>query len=166
MNTLTDIGILSPADITFYSSGEGFLGARLGERDVPRVTVARALPFSHPERYLCIQDEERHELGILRDLRDFPEDQQQLLRGALRMRYFSPRILEIRSVKDKMGYLYLDVRIEGGDRVFAVKDFSRNLRAIDAHRLIITDVEGNRYQIEDIDALDIRSRRRLEPYLL
>ena len=151
MNTLTDIGILSPADITFYPSGEGFLGARLGERDVPRVTVARALPFSQPERYLCIQDEERHELGILRDLR---------------MRYFSPRILEIRSIKDKMGYLYLDVRIEGGDRVFAVKDFSRNLRAIDAHRLMITDVEGNRYQIEDIDALDIKSRRRLEPYLL
>ena len=88
------------------------------------------------------------------------------LREALRLRYFSPQILEIRSVKEKMGYLYMEVRIEGGERVFAVKDYSRSLRAIDAHRLMVTDVEGNRYVIPDIDALDIRSRRRIEPYLL
>ncbi|MEA4824644.1 MAG: DUF1854 domain-containing protein [Clostridiaceae bacterium] len=166
MNTLTDIGILTPADVTFFTSAEGFIGAKLHDREVPRVTVARALPFSTPESYLCIQDEDKKELGILRDLQDFPEEQRKLLHEALRMRYFSPQILEIRSVRDKMGYLYLDVRIEGGDRVFAVKDYSRNLRAIDAHRLMITDVEGNRYQIEDIEALDLKSRRRLEPYLL
>lgn len=166
MQTLTDIGLLSPSDITFYAAAAGFLGARTHDRDCPRVTVSRILPFSQPEKYLSIRDEENAELGIIADLSTFPEDQRALLREALRLRYFSPQILEIRSVKEKMGYLYMEVRIEGGERVFAVKDYSRSLRAIDAHRLMVTDVEGNRYVIPDIDALDIRSRRRIEPYLL
>ena len=166
MQTLTDIGLLAPEDITFYTAAAGFLGAKTKERDCPRVTVSRVLPFTQPEKYLSIRDEENAELGIIADLAAFPEDQRKLLREALRMRYFSPQILEIRSVKEKMGYLYLEVRIEGGERVFAVKDYSRNLRAIDAHRLMITDVEGNRYVIEDIEAMDTRSRRRIEPYLL
>ena len=166
MNTLTDIGILTPADVCFYASGESFLGARMGERDIPRVIVARALPFSEPESWLSIQDEEKKELGILRSLDEFPEEQQKLLREALRLRYFSPEIREILSVKEKMGFLYIDARLSGGERVFAVKDYSRNLRAIDARRLMITDVEGNRYTIGDMEALDVRSRRRIEPYLL
>ena len=115
---------------------------------------------------MSIRDEDDKELGIIADLSDFPEDQRALVREALRLRYFTPQILEIRSVKEKMGNLYLDVRIEGGERVFAVKDYSRDRRAIDAHRLMIVDVEGNRYIIEDLEALDIRSRRRIEPYLL
>ena len=166
MQTLTDIGLLKPEDITFYTAAAGFLGARTKDRDCPRVTAARALPFSQPERFISIRDEEDKELGIIGDLADFPEDQRALVREALRLRYFTPRILEIRSVKEKMGSLYLDVRIEGGERVFAVKDYSRDLRAIDERRLMIVDVEGNRYIIEDLGALDIRSRRRIEPYLL
>ncbi len=166
MSTLIDIGLLKPEDIVFYDAGEGFLGAKMGERDIPRVTVSRALPFSEPEKWLSIRDEEKHELGIIEDLAGFPQEQRTLLREALRLRYFSPEILELLSVRDKMGYLYIDARISGGERVFAVKDYSRNLRIIGNNRLMITDVEGNRYTIENMEAMDAKSRRRIEPYLL
>jgi len=165
-NALTDIGLLSSADITISLSPNGFLSAAMGEKEYPRVTLSRALPFSQPEGYISVIDTENKELGIIKHLNDFPDEQKKLMRDALRMRYFSPEIREIRSIKEKMGYLYLDVRIEGGDRVFAVKDFSRNIRSIDAYRIIITDVEGNRYTIENIEILDAKSRNRLEPYLL
>lgn len=164
-SALTDIGILTENDVTFYAS-DAFLGAKIRGTDYPRVTLARALPFTLPEHYISVLDPDNKELGIVRALNDFPDEQKMLMREALRLRYFSPVIREIRSVKEKMGYLYMDVRIDGGERVFAVRDYSRNIRSIDAYRLIITDVEGNRYNIENFENMDTKSKRKLEPYLL
>ena len=47
----------------------------------------------------------------------------------------------------------------------ALKDVSKNIRMLDDDRLVITDVDGNRYIIESLSALDKKSLKRLEPYL-
>ncbi len=163
---LTDIGLIDPKEIAFSRTQGGFIACRIGWQDYPRDTLSRALPFSQPERYLSVFDAENKELGILKDLNELAPEQAQIAREELRRRYFNPVILEIRSIKEKMGYLYMDVRLSGGDRVFAIKDYARSIRAIDSHRLVITDSDGNRYTIEDIETLETRSRHRLEPYLL
>ena len=78
-------------------------------------------------------------------------------------------IVEIKSVKDKLGYVYMEVTIRGEGRTYdlncAVKDVNKNIRMLDEDRLIIFDVDGNRYLVESLSKLDPKSVKRLEPYL-
>jgi hypothetical protein len=77
--------------------------------------------------------------------------------------------VEIKSVKDKMGYVYMELRVTGRGETFekncAVKDVNKNIRMLDDDRLIIFDVDGNRYIVPSLEALDKKSIKRLEPYL-
>lgn len=164
---LTDIGLIKPDDIVFSLSKNGFLQCEYKGKKYPRVILSRALPFSDPENYISVQDEENNEIGLLQTLEHFSDDQCALLREALRLRYFSPVISSLKSVKEKMGYLYIEAVLENGSgRLIAVKDFSRNLRLLEGGRVLITDLDGNRYTISDFSKIDQRSRRRLEPYIV
>jgi hypothetical protein len=58
--------------------------------------------------------------------------------------------------------------IAGGEkheRSAAINDVNKNIRMIGANRLIIFDVDGNRYIVNALDKLDGKSLRRLEPYM-
>ena len=64
-----------------------------------------------------------------------------------------------------MGYFYFDVKIGEYKKVFAVKDITKSIKMLDDQCIIITDVDGNRYLIGNVWAIDAKSRRRIEPYL-
>ena len=108
---------------------------------------------------------EGKELGILRDLAELAPEQQKLAREELEARYFCPAVTAIRSIKEKMGYFYFDVSFGTVQKVFAVKDISRSIKQLDDKAVAITDVDGSRYLIEDVWAIDGKSRRKIEPYL-
>jgi hypothetical protein len=79
-------------------------------------------------------------------------------------------IYEIKSVKDKLGYIYLELLIgadgkEKHTKNCAVKDVNKNIRMIEGDAILIFDVDGNRYIVKSLTALDKKSRKRLEPYL-
>lgn len=163
--SVMDIGILSPEEIEFYRTPQGFLGMKKGEEDHKRVKLSRILPFAQPERYITVSDMDSHELGIVRDLAELPEDQRQLALEELDSRYFCPHVTSIRSIKEKMGYFYFDVAFGDYKKIFAVKDISRSIKQIDDRCIVITDVDGSRYLIEDVWRIDSKSRRKIEPYL-
>ena len=48
---------------------------------------------------------------------------------------------------------------------FAMHDTFRNITKISENRVVLNDVDGNRYEIDDVLALDGRSYRRIELYL-
>jgi len=85
-------------------------------------------------------------------------------------RYYSPEVLEVISVKDKLGYVYMELRIRNKDqrdhvRSCAIKDVSKNIRMLSENSLIIFDVDGNRYIVKDVLGLDKHSTKKLDPYL-
>jgi hypothetical protein len=96
--------------------------------------------------------------------------QRTIVSDELDHRYYCPNILEIKSVKDKLGYVYAEFLL-GEDRAnshtksCALKDVSKNIRMLDDRKIIIFDVDGNRYIVNDVTKLDKHSRKRLEPYL-
>jgi len=160
-----DIGILNPKKVEFFRASEDFVGLKHDGKEFRRIALSRALPYQRPESYISVFDEENKEIGIIRELSELPAEQAELLRTELRRRYFSPQVLEILSTKEKMGYLYVEVRLDSGQRTFALKDFSRNIKNIGGSRFVLFDVDGNRYIIEDLNTLDQKSRRRIDPYL-
>ena len=101
------------------------------------------------------------EIGILRSIRDLPEDAQDLLAAEVARVYFVPRILRILSVDEAFGIQSWNVITDRGARTFELTDHS-NLRTFDQYRLVIKAVDGNRYRIDDVRLLDRRSQKWMD----
>ena len=165
-----DIGLLDLTKAEFYLTEGGFAGIRYGERDCAQVTLKRALPTGFPSDYVSVYDDDNKEIGIIKTLSDLDEKNLTIVVNELNTRYYCPDILEIKSIKDKMGYLYMELSLQGTAGVVypktcAVKDVNRNIRMLGEKGLVIFDVDGNRYIVKDVMRLDKASFRRIEPYL-
>lgn len=155
---------VSPETCVFSCSDNGFLEAEIDGLRYRRVILTRALPLTTPDRYVCISDVEKKELGIIEDIAAFSADQQKLIRDELDKRYFCPAISTIDGIREKMGQFYFDVHIGTKKKSFTVKDISKNIR-MNGKEIDIIDVDANRYRILDFAAIPAKSRRKLEPYV-
>lgn len=164
-----DIGFIDPKQAEFFQTPGGFVGLRYKEKEYPRVSFRRALPVGQPSAYISVADVENKEVGILRDIAELNDAQLRIVHAELDRRYYCPLVLEVKSVKDKLGYVYLELRIQGEgksfDRNCAIKDVNKNIRMLDDNRLILFDVDGNRYLVPSLSGLDKKSLKQLEPYL-
>lgn len=164
-----DIGMLDLKNAEFYVTPGGFTGLRYAGKDYNRITLRRALPIGHPMDYISVADKENKEIGMIRSLSELSEKQRNIVAAELDNRYYCPSVYEVKSVKDKLGYVYFELIIgrEGlkYKKNCAVKDVNRNIRMLDDDKLAIFDVDGNRYIIQSLAALDKKSLKRLEPYL-
>ena len=154
-----------PADCRFYRNPNGFLGLELRGEDYRRVQLSRALPFTAPGMYLCVADMEGKEIAVLEDLAGFDEASRELLQAELGIRYFYPEVTQIKSVKEKMGAYYFNLFVGDHEKTIAVKDISKNLKQLGEGRIILTDVDGNRFLIPNVYGIQKKSLRMLEPYL-
>lgn len=164
LNT-TSVGFLDPQKCSFYINPKGFTALRIEDKDYRRVRLLRTLPLQRPFEYIGVSDMDKKEIGIIRNVADFSPEQREIIEKDLAARYYSPNITEIYSVKEKMGSFYFDVSIDGFKKTFAVKDISRNIKVLDSGAVMLTDADGNRFIIPDIDKLKSKTRRQLEPFL-
>jgi len=165
-----ELGIIDVEKAEFYVTEGGFLGLRYNGADYPHTVLRRALPVKQPYDYISVADHENKEIGILRSLGALSEGQRALVENELDNRYYSPTVSEVLSVKDKLGYVYMEIKVrnkKGKEYVknCAVKDVSRNIRMLSETSLIIFDVDGNRYIVPALAELDKASLKRLDPYL-
>ncbi|MCL2704513.1 MAG: DUF1854 domain-containing protein [Defluviitaleaceae bacterium] len=175
MNTIgsiqnIDIGLLDSGKAEFYFTSGGFAGLKYDGTDYPHVTLKRALPVGQPSEFISVYNTENKEIGIIRSLSELSRENLDIVAKELDSRYYCPGVLEIKSVKDKLGYVYMELHLDtdksgGHTKSCAVKDVSKNIRMLNEQSLIIFDVDGNRYIVKDIDKLDKASRKRLEPFM-
>jgi hypothetical protein len=165
-----DLGLFEIKNLKFYTNEGGFLGCSYKDKDYKHITLRRTLPIKQPMHYISVADNENKEIGILRAVDELTEAQRKIVENELDNRYYSPVIMEILSVKDKLGYVYMEMRVRNKKgnvylKNCAVKDVNRNIRMLSESSLIIFDVDGNRYIVQDISLLDKNSLKRLDPYL-
>ena len=164
-----EIGFLDLTKANFYKTAGGFTGLTYGDAEYKRISLRRSLPIGQPDEYISVADDADKEIGIIKSLKEFQGDQFRVVTDELGKRYFCPVIKEIKSVKDKLGYVYMEltVLLDGKEypRNCAVKDVNKNIRMLDDDRVIIFDVDGNRYLVNSLAALDKKSLKRIEPYL-
>ena len=126
------------------------------------VSIYRLFPLSDPECWLSVVDKENKEVGIIRDLRGWPHEPLALIREELARRYLVPHILRIISCRDQFDFSIWEVETDRGPIKFHVRRHQENIQRPLPHRVTLTDIEGNRYDITDINELDEESRRMLE----
>jgi len=168
---------LTPENAVFKRSQGGLISLDLknAEEDkeefFERIVIFRCFPITNPDEFLSVREPDSKkmgrgkEIGMIRYMRDFPEDQQKLFLEELDRRYFSPEITKISSVKEKFGYTYWEAETNAGSMTFILSNPFSNIRSLEDGRIFIHDIDGNSFQIKDPSKLDANSFKKIEIYV-
>lgn len=143
----------------------GFLKVTKAGETYEKVNVVRLFPYQYEKKYIALLDQDNKEITILKDLNDLKEEERALLLDYLSYKYYMPEITKVNQVKEKMGFLYVDLDTTAGQKEVCIADFVSNIRLIKNKILSITDVEGNKYRISDFNTLDQMSKQKLDVFL-
>ena len=151
----------------FVKHGD-FLGAEIsvGEaKSYGRVWLHRSFPYELPENYISVQDADGEEIGLIRSLDSYDEEQKALIGAELARKYYTPKIERILSLKETHGTSFWKCLTDAGELSFTLQDTSRSISKVGGDAAVITDMFGNRYRIASLKGLDKKSMRKLEIYL-
>lgn len=129
-----------------------------GDRSWAKVTVARAFPLSDPDHYLGFLDGAGKDIGLLIDPGQLDAESRQVVDEELEKRYFVPVVERVLSVKEEYGTVYWRVETDRGEKEIVARNLRDNVQELSPTRVIITDVDGNRFEFPDTGKLDGRSQ--------
>ncbi len=157
---------LEPKQLRFFYH-KGVLRLTVNnERSYWKVQVYRCFPLTDPERYISVRDASNNEIGLIRDLADLDPESQRVVREALHRRYLVPVIRRVLSVRERIGLLQWEVETDRGYRRFLTRSGAEGVEQPQPQQVVLTDLDGNRYHIPDITALDPISFALLRRWLL
>ena len=167
---------LTPENAVFSSSAGNLVSLEItneeGEKEFfERVIVIRSFPITDPDAFISIRTpdskdgEKGHEIGLIENVRLFPDDTVKLLSEELARRYFTPKIKKIYGVKEKLGHIYWDVDTDSGKFSFVVRGAGANIRTLEDGRVLMFDIDGSCFEISDPEKLDKASFKKIEIYL-
>ena len=127
------------------------------DRSWAKVTVARAFPLSDPDHYLGFLDGGGKDIGLLIDPAPMDAESRVVVDEELEKRYFVPVVERVLSVKEEFGTVYWKVETDRGEKEIVARNLRENIMELSSSRLIITDIDNNRFEFPDTNKLDGRS---------
>ena len=164
--TLAELSVtvwLTPENATFYVKND-FLHIKT-ETYEGRAHLCREFPFELEWEFISVMNEEQAEVGIIKSVSLFEGAGEELLRTELRRRYYAPVIDKILGVKERYGFSYWRVHTAEGNVNFTLHDTYRSIIRASHNRVVLLDVNGNRFEIPDVASLDRKSYKKIELYL-
>ncbi len=167
--TETQVRFLTPNMCRIHLGNLGALHVTvLNEGIYGGVYAAYAFPVAHPNGYISLlytAGEKDFEIGLIRNLDEFPADAADLVRKALRRRYFVHIVKRIVNIGWKYGLIAMDVETDKGPASFFMRWSSD--RAVDYGQRgkVLMDLDNNRYLIPDVEALDEDERAEFQRYI-
>ena len=164
--TLAELSVtvwLTPENAAFFEKN-GFLYIRHADVE-QRAFLCRQFPFEMLWEFISVLDEDQNEIGIIRNVALFAGEMEELLTRELERRYYSPVIRRILRMKERYGFSYWKVETDEGEIQFTLHDTFRSIIRAGEFRVILMDVDGNRFDIPDVRELDRKSYKKIELYL-
>jgi Domain of unknown function (DUF1854) len=149
----------SQATLSLEKRHDGRLWALLAERAAP-VKLRRCFPWTFPERYISLQSDDNTELAFVSDPKELSAASQAALSQALSEAGFVFLIQRVHSVEEDFELRCFKVETPQGPRAFQTALDAWPRETPDGG-LLIEDVAGDVFRIEDPGALDPRSRELL-----
>jgi hypothetical protein len=137
---------------------------RPGFDDVIDVHIRRSFPWSHPDGYLSIRDEDGRELLLIDSLDALPPAQRRLVERWLADNSFIPKITAVESIDTRFGHQQWKVQTDRGPAEFRVQE-TEDLRPLPDRRFRVKDADGNVYELPPLERLDPASRSAIEPLI-
>ncbi len=151
----------------FSATEGGYIALDFDGKHYDRVLVFRSFPFSDAELFLSVREStgRNAEIGIIKNINDMDEKAKEIILHDLKLRYFVPKIKNIRSVRIDHGYATFIVVTDYGNMKFIVRSSGDAVTRLSDKRIVFTDIDGNRYEIEDLDKLSAIEPRRIDVFL-
>ena len=163
---------ITPDNAVFERTGGGFVRMAFTAPDgtvkeYPRISVHRCFPFSDPDRYISIREPEADgkEIGLIEDIRRLPGETRAMLEEQMALRYFTPVIQKIHSIKEENGFSYWDTDTDRGACRFTVRMGGGSVYAIGKDRYLVTDLDGNRFEIPELGRMSARELKMLDLFV-
>ncbi|MBM4049176.1 MAG: DUF1854 domain-containing protein [Planctomycetes bacterium] len=135
------------------------------DREWRPVSLAHLFPLSEPEAWISVLDKDGNEVGILQTLRGMTDEALRLAREELHRRYVVPQIRRVMACRERFDLVEWKVETDRGPAAFLTRGHDDQVQQPLPNHFSITDIEGNRYDIPDLRALDPASRALLEGHL-
>lgn len=136
-----------------------------GSQPFDGVIVRRAFPLTDPDRYWSLQEADGREIGIIAEPQALDPLTRDFLRQELDRQYFLPVIRHVLSVEDQQGSFKWNVETDCGRIEFKTGFLREASFQPVPSRYIITDSNGDRYDVRNIHALDKKSQFILMAHL-
>lgn len=160
-----DLVVLRGESLRFTRDPDGRVLMHRAGTTTPVGAVMSAFPLTRPARMVSLRDEEGAEIGLLEDVRQLDPDSQRVIREELERSYFMPRITDVFDIREELNVVIWEVETNRGPRKFEVRHVRQNVRRMGRRRLVIKDVDGNRYEIRDWIKLPPLAQKLIQNYL-
>ena len=157
--------LLSPATVRLFFHPKDRLRLTSEDRSWIDVKPAWASPLARPGRFLSLLDSKGSEILMIDDPDTLTGESRAAVEDELKRRYLTSTVKRILGAKVEFGATYWHVLTERGERDFVTQSLQENAQWLGDHHLLLIDVDGNRFEIQDTTALDIESQHTIERIL-
>jgi hypothetical protein len=157
--------LLDPRTLRFLAHGPILRLTIDGDRSYLAVGVLRAFPLSDPSHYLSVRDGQGKEIGLIAEPDALRPEDRALVEHELARRYFIPAVTRIVSARERFGTVEWTMETDRGEVRFTTRNLRENSQRPAPARIILNDVDGNRYDIRDVEALSRASQELLFRHL-
>lgn len=164
---LLQMRFLTNENACFARTEGGFVSLKTQEKEYDRVGIYLTFPLTNPEEFISVReaDEKAKEIGIIEKLTLLHKDQQDMIREQIKLRYFMPVITKVLDIKDEYGYAYWHVMTNFGACRFTTQMSGDAVVSLSESRLLVTDIDSNRYEIPDFYQLSVAERKKLDLFI-
>ena len=127
------------------------------------VKAILASPLSYPNHYISLIDDKGEEITMLPSVDELDKESRAAILKELANRYRGAIIHKIHSIRSEFGVSYWEVETDRGWREFVVEENPNQFIWLSETRLLILDVDGNRFEIPDYTRLDAHSVKLMTP---
>ena len=157
-----EVRLLDPKRVRLFRTPEGLPRAVIeDELCCLRLLIMCSFPLSRPQEFVSLRDGSNREIGLIEHLRDLDAQSRRIAEEEIERRYFLPEITAIVRLEGHFGTYDWEVETDRGRRSFVVRGRSEHIVQLPPHRVAVTDVLGNRYQVSDYTTLDRKSQALL-----
>lgn len=150
----------------FYEPKERLRATVEGEKSYLTVKPVWASPLTRPNNYLCLLDGKNEPIVMFSDPKvELSETSFQAVREELRRRDLTARVSAVTGARQEFGATYWSVETDRGPRDFVSQNLSESALWFGEHHVLLLDVEGNRFEIVDLEQLDVKSRALVDSIL-
>jgi hypothetical protein len=155
---------LNPADVIVHPvAGGGRPNVEVAGRFcLLGAKLRRCFPLTHADGYIGVLDAGGHEVGILADLGEVDEGSRKVIAEQLDAFYFTPSVTRIQALKQEASMWKWDVDTQRGPATFYLRGVRDSVHEVAPSRWQVYSVDGQRYEITNLDELDQRSQNLFE----
>ena len=150
-------------ELTLEHRADGQLWATRGEEERV-VRVRRAFPWSEPGRFISLRDAGDREFALVAEPRALDAESRAALEAALEAAGFVFVVTAVTEIEEEVEIRTWRVATRQGARTFQTR-LDEWPRPLPGGGLLIRDVAGDLYRIDDLAALDAKSLELLWAYV-